>query len=71
MWTLYYVLIPILAMAVIWGQMHVFKQEETVRMKMLKFQFVFILEIIMSCLTALVIKFSQKIPALSGRYLSS
>jgi len=66
MWTLYYVLIPVLAMAVIWGQMHVFKQEETVRMKMLKFQFVFNLKIIMSCLTALVIKFSQKIPALSA-----
>jgi len=60
-----YFVIPAVAMAVLWGEMYIFKQEESDRMKLLKFQFVFVLEVIMSCLTALVIKFSQKIPALS------
>ena len=61
-----YIIIPAVAMAVLWAEMYVFKQQENDRMKLLKFQFVFILEVIMSCLTALVLKFSQAIPAWSG-----
>ena len=62
----YYVAVPVLAMALLWTEIYIFKQDDNVKMKLLKYQFVVILEVIMSCLSALVIKFSQNIPALSG-----
>lgn len=58
--------IPLVAMAVLWAEIYIFKQDDNTRMKLIKFQLVFLLEVIMSCLTALVMKFSQKIPALTG-----
>ena len=59
--------IPLVAMAVLWAEIYIFKQDDNTRMKLIKFQLVFLLEVIMSCLTALVMKFSQKIPALTGK----
>ena len=61
-----YFIIPAVAVTLFWAEMYVWRQPQNDRMKLLKFQFVLILEVIMSCLTVLVIKFSQGIPALSG-----
>ena len=63
----YVIGVPISAMAVLWAEVYIFKQDENTRMKLLKFQFVLILEVIMSCLSALVLKFSQKIPSMTGK----
>jgi len=61
-----YIFVPIIAMAILWGEYYIFAQDTDTRMKLLKYQFLVILEVIMSCLSALLIKFSQRIPALSG-----
>ena len=61
-----YLFIPIIAMAILWGEYYIFAQDEDTRMKLRKYQFLVILEVILSCLSALVIKFSQRIPALFG-----
>ena len=63
----HFLIIPLIAMAVLWAEFYILKQEENTRLKLIKFQLVFLLEVIMSCLTVLVMKFSQKIPALNGK----
>jgi len=64
----HFLIIPLIAMAVLWAEFYILKQEENTRLKLIKFQLVFLLEVIMSCLTVLVMKFSQKIPALNGPF---
>ena len=54
-----YIFVPIIAMAILWGEYYIFAQDTDTRMKLLKYQFLVILEVIMSCLSALLIKFSQ------------